>query len=149
MEIQTTRFGRLSIDNDRIITFPRGLLGFPNYMQYALIEAADGAEFFWLQAVDEPQLAFIVTDPNLFFKDYDVPLREENQTELQITDATQGRVLVICNRVGEWLTGNLLGPIVINDQNRLAQQIVLTEKKWTTRQPLIRLGGEMRLAKSA
>src|SRR6188474_1611820 len=107
MEIQTTRFGRLSIDNDRIITFPRGLLGFPNYTQYALIEAADGAEFFWLQAVDEPQLAFIVTDPNLFFKDYDVPLREENQTELHITDATQGRVLVICNRVGEWLTGNL------------------------------------------
>jgi flagellar assembly factor FliW len=149
MEIQTTRFGRLSIDNDSLITFPRGLLGFPNYTQYALIEAADGAEFFWLQAVDEPQLAFIVTDPSLFFKDYDVPLREENQTELHITDATQGRVLVICNRVGEWLTGNLLGPIVINDQNRLAQQIVLTEKKWTTRQPLIRLGTEMRLAKSA
>ena len=149
MDIQTTRFGRLAIEEDRIITFPRGLLGFPNYTQYALIEAADGAEFFWLQAIDEPHLAFIVTDPNLFFKDYDVPLREENQTELQITDATQGRVLVICNRVGEWLTGNLLGPIVINDQNRLAQQIVLTEKKWTTRQPLIRLEGEMRLAKSA
>ncbi len=149
MEIQTTRFGRLSIDEDRVITFQRGLLGFPNYTQYALIEAADGAEFFWLQAIDEPQLAFIVTDPNLFFKDYDVPLREENQSELQITEASQGRVLVICNRVGEWLTGNLLGPIVINDQNRLAQQIVLTEKKWTTRQPLIRLGNEVRLAKSA
>lgn len=149
MEIQTTRFGRLSIDNDSLITFPRGLLGFPNYTQYALIEAAAGAEFFWLQAIDEPQLAFIVTDPSLFFKDYDVPLREENQAELHITDASQGRVLVICNRVGEWLTGNLLGPIVINDQNRLAQQVVLTEKKWTTRQPLIRLGGELRLAKSA
>jgi flagellar assembly factor FliW len=149
MQIQTTRFGELEIDQDRIITFTRGLLGFPNYQQYALVDAAEGGDFFWLQSIDEPQLAFIVTDPNLFFRDYDVPLREESQGDLEISDAADGRVLVICNRVGEWLTGNLLGPIVINKQNRLAEQVVLTEKKWTTRQPLIRLPGEMRLAKSA
>jgi flagellar assembly factor FliW len=149
MQIQTTRFGELVVDDDRIITFTRGLLGFPNYQQYALIDAAEGGDFFWLQSIDEPQLAFIVTDPNLFFREYDVPLREESQSDLQIEDAADGRVLVICNRVGEWLTGNLLGPIVINKSNRLAEQVVLTEKKWTTRQPLIRLPGEMRLAKSA
>jgi flagellar assembly factor FliW len=56
---------------------------------------------------------------------------------------------VICNRVGEWLTGNLLGPIVINNKTKQAQQVVLTEKKWTTRQPLVRLEAELRLAKSA
>jgi flagellar assembly factor FliW len=58
-------------------------------------------------------------------------------------------VFVICNKVGDWLTGNLLGPIVVNAQNRLACQVVLTEKKWTTRQPLIKLQTEVPLAKSA
>ena len=59
------------------------------------------------------------------------------------------QVFVICNKVDEWLTGNLLGPLVVNAQNRLAQQVVLTEKKWTTRQPLMRLEALVPLAKSA
>jgi hypothetical protein len=53
-------------------------------------------------------------------------------------------VLVICNKVDQWLTGNLMGPLVINAANCLGQQVVLTEKKWTTRQPLLRLGPRCR-----
>jgi flagellar assembly factor FliW len=48
-------------------------------------------------------------------------------------------LLVICNRVGEWVTGNLQGPLVINTRTRVGQQVVLTEKKWTCRQPLLKL----------
>ena len=70
-------------------------------------------------------------------------------TDLELTNLEFPQVFVICNKVGEWLTGNLLGPIVVNAQNRLAQQVVLTEKKWTTRQPLLRLQSEVPLAKSA
>ena len=149
MEIETTRFGRISVDEERIITFGRGLLGFPDYTRYALIQTGSENYFFWLQCVDEPNLAFVVTDPTIFFKDFDVPLREETLTDLEMTDVSQAQVFVICNRAGEWLTGNLLGPVVVNGANRLAQQIVLTEKKWTTRQPLLRLGVEAALAKSA
>jgi flagellar assembly factor FliW len=56
---------------------------------------------------------------------------------------------VICNKVEDWLTGNLLGPIIVNAQNRSGQQVVLTDKKWTTRQPLMRLQAQVPLAKSA
>ena len=85
----------------------------------------------------------------MFFKEYSVPVRQETQLELQAPDAQAVQVFVICNKVGDWLTGNLLGPIVVNVQNRLGQQIVLTEKKWTTRQPLLRLETMVPLAKSA
>ena len=65
-----------------------------------------------------------------------------------LAEATQ--VFAICNRVGDWLTGNLLGPIVINLENCHARQIVLTEKKWSTRQPLFKLVTEQpKLRKSA
>ena len=149
MEIDTTRFGRLSVDDERVMTFPRGLLGFPNHTRFALIQTGEENYFFWLQAVDDPNLAFVVTDPSIFFKDYEVPVREETTTDLQLADMSYAQVFVICNKVDEWLTGNLLGPIVVNAQNRLAQQVVLTEKKWTTRQPLLRLSAEVPLAKSA
>jgi flagellar assembly factor FliW len=149
MDIQTTRFGQLSVDDDRVMTFPKGLLGFPQYQRYALIQTSHENYFFWLQCVDEPALAFVVADPTTFFKDYDVGLRQESADEIELADPAALQVFVICNKVGEWLTGNLLGPIVVNAANRIAQQVVLTEKKWTTRQPLLRLGVEQAAAKSA
>ena len=149
MEIETTRFGRLAVEDERVITFPNGLLGFPDHTRFALIQTGEENYFFWLQSVDEPNLAFVVTDPTIFFRDYHVPVRDETRTELHLTDDASLQCFVICNKVGEWLTGNLLGPILVNAQNRLAQQVVLTEKKWTTRQPLMMLQPELALAKSA
>jgi len=149
MEIETSRFGTITVEDDRVMTFPNGLLGFPNHTRFALIQTGTENYFFWLQSVDEANLAFVITDPTIFFKDYEVPVREEWQTELRIADAGLVQVFVICNKVGEWLTGNLLGPLVVNTENKLAQQIVLTDKKWTTRQPLLKLHAEMPLAKSA
>ena len=149
MEIETSRFGTLDVEDERIMTFPNGLLGFPNHTRFALIQSGSENYFFWLQSIDEPNLAFVVTDPALFFKDYEAPLREESLTELRLSDPSFAQVFVICNKVGDWLTGNLLGPLLVNAENRLAQQIVLTDKKWTTRQPLMKLQTEVPLARSA
>jgi flagellar assembly factor FliW len=149
MEIETTRFGRMEVNDQRIIVFPKGLLGFPEHTRFALIQTGEENYFFWLQSLDEPTLAFVVTDPGIFFKDFEFSLKEETQQALQMTDMGFAQVFVICNKVGEWLTGNLQGPLVINAQNRIGEQIVLNDKKWTTRQPLLRLGAEMALAKSA
>ena len=79
MDIETTRFGRLSVEDERIITFPNGLLGFPDHTRFALIQTGEENYFFWLQSVDEPNLAFVVTDPSIVFKDYEVPIKDETQ----------------------------------------------------------------------
>ena len=149
MEIQTSRFGTLVVEDDRVMTFPNGLLGFPNRSRFALIQTGSENYFFWLQSVDDANLAFVVTDPVIFFKDYEVPMREETLGDLEFSDLKFAQVFVICNKIGDWLTGNLLGPIIVNSESRIAQQVVLTEKKWTTRQPLLRLASEEPLAKSA
>jgi len=145
MNIQTTRFGVVTVDPDQVMTFPQGLIGFGEQQpaRFALLRPDEcGHEcghFYWLQSADDPDLAFLVVDPALFFKDYQVCIREETQADLDLADAKDGQLLVICNRAGEWITGNLLGPLVINTKTRLGQQVVLTEKKWTCRQPLVRL----------
>ena len=137
MDISTTRFGSLHVDDDRIINFPKGLLGFEQATRFCLLRPSDEACFFWLQSVDDPSLAFVVTDPNLFYPDYTVPFRQEQMSELKISSTDDAQVFVIVNKVSQTLTGNLQGPLVVNTLERVGEQVVLAEKKWATRMPLI------------
>ncbi len=82
MNVETTRFGVVDVDESRIITFPTGLLGFSSFTRYALLQPDEDAAFFWLQCIDAPELAFVVTDPSLWVRDYQVPIRREQMDEL-------------------------------------------------------------------
>lgn len=138
MQVRTTRFGVIEIPEDRVITFPKGLLGFAAQKRYCLLEPGDDACFFWLQSVDEPNLAFVITDPTFFVPEYAVPIRPEQMAELGLSRVEDAQVFVIVNKVDQDLTGNLQGPLVINTVNRGGEQIVLVEKRWTTRHPLVK-----------
>jgi len=139
MDVRTTRFGVIEIAEDRVITFPRGLLGFPERTRYCLLEPGDDACFFWLQSLDDADLAFVVTDPALFVPDYSVPIRSEQMEELGLGRLEDAQVFVIVNKVQDQLTGNLQGPLVVNTLSREAQQMVIAEKRWTTRHTLVSL----------
>jgi flagellar assembly factor FliW len=149
MDVQTTRFGVVTIAEDRVITFPRGLLGFPEARRFCLLEPGDDACFFWLQSLDEPSLAFVVTDPALFVPDYSVPIRPEQMGEMAMEKLGDAQVFVIVNKVESNLTGNLQGPLVINTINRQGEQMVLAEKRWTTRHPLVQVPQTTSAAASA
>jgi flagellar assembly factor FliW len=139
MEVRTTRFGNVTIAEDRVITFPKGLLGFSAFTRYCLLEPSEDACFFWLQSLDDPNLAFVVTDPSFFVKDYSVPIRPEQMTDLKIGALEDAQVFVIVNKVDQTLTANLQGPLVINTLGRVAEQMVLAEKRWTTRHAILKL----------
>ncbi len=144
MEVQTTRFGVIDIADERIIEFPKGLLGFPSMKQYCLLQPCDDALFFWLQSTEDPALAFVVTDPSLFVSDYSAPIRPEQMEELSLGSLDDAQVFVIVNKVSDSLTGNLQGPLVINTINRVGEQLVLAEKRWTTRHQLMTVGAPAR-----
>ena len=149
MQVKTTRFGVVDIADDKVITFPQGLLGFPDHRRYCLLEPGDEACFFWLQSLDEPALAFVVTDPALFFKDYEVPIRAEQAESLNIDKIEDAQVFVIVNKVGEMLTANLQGPLLIKSLILSGQQLVLADKRWATRHTLMQVGIEEKQAATA
>lgn len=140
MEVRTTRFGIVDIAEDRVIEFPKGLLGFPNHTRYCLLEPGDDACFFWLQSIEEPSLAFVVTDPSLFVTGYTIPIRPEHMAELGLARLEDAQVFCIVNKIENQLTGNLQGPLLINTITRTGEQLVLADKKWTTRHPLLKVG---------
>ncbi|MCC6427924.1 MAG: flagellar assembly protein FliW [Phycisphaerales bacterium] len=139
MEVRTTRFGVIDIAEDRVITFPRGLLGFSEFQRYCLLEPGDDSCFFWLQSVDDAALAFVVTDPAMFVPEFSVPIRPDQMGDLGLNRLEDAQVFVIVNKVEQQLTGNLQGPLVINTLSRVGEQLVLAEKRWTTRHPLVKV----------
>ncbi len=142
MKVNTTRFGLIEVDEERIMVFPEGLLGFPDYTRYALVQTNNEGTFFWMQSVERPDLAFVVCDPLLFIPDYQVPTKPENLEELSIKNMDDVQVLIIANKVDGVVTGNLQGPLVINAANLTGKQLVLSEKKYSTRHPLVRLDNQ-------
>lgn len=149
MIVQTSRFGQLEVDERRLIEFPEGILGFPLQKRYALVQTGEGSGFYWLQAVDTPELAFVVCDPRLFVADYSVPVKLEELQSIGLSDPSRAQVFVIVNKVQELLTGNFQGPVVVNVETRQARQLVLSDKRFSTRHPLMRLPKPMAVSKSA
>ncbi len=139
MIVQTSRFGPLEVDETRLITFERGILGFPDTGVYALVQAGEESGFYWLQAVEREDLAFVICDPRLFVPDYRVPVKAEDLASIGLEDPDRAQVFIIVNKVDDLLTGNLQGPLVVNVQTRQARQLVLSDKRFSTRHPLMRL----------
>ena len=137
MIVNTTRFGEVTIDEQRIITFEKGLLGFPSFKKYVLLQPEADSFFYWLQSLDTPELAFVVTDPRAFVSSYRIPFKKEQMEEMGISSLDEAEVLVIVNKRNTTLTGNLQGPLVINTTRRTGQQLVLSDRRFTTRVPLI------------
>ncbi len=146
MMIQTSRFGGIEVDDQRFLNFPKGLLGFPDDREFALIQTGEDSAFYWMQAVHRPELAFVVCDPRLFVPDYRIAIKSEDLTQIGLGDTGGSQVFVIVNKVDDMLTGNLQGPLVLNVATRVGKQLVLSDKKYSTRHPLMRLPGQQQRA---
>jgi len=127
MKVYTTGFGEIEIKDETIISFPAGILGFPNYTKYALIDVDENSPLKWLQSVEEPSLNFVVTDPNLFRPDYSIDAWKKDLEDIQGTKAEDIIVLVLVTVPTDpsKMTANLKGPILINTSNNLAKQLIV------------------------
>ena len=138
MEIETTRFGTVEVEEDKIITLARGILGFPEAKRFVLIPHRPDSPFHWLQSVDHPHLAFVVIEPGIFFSDYEFEIDDETQALLGVESPHEVTVLVIVtfHQGGKEVTANLLGPVVINTATRVGCQMVLDPNRYPVRFPL-------------
>ncbi len=138
--INTARFGEISVDDERIIHFVEPVLGFQGSTRYVILDHAENSPFKWLQSADEPELAFVVTNPKFFGIDYEFTIADETATQLDLQNADDALVLTIVNipqgDPGK-MTANLLGPIIINQASCKAMQVVLSDGSYTTKTRLI------------
>lgn len=127
MLVVTERFGDLEVPDDRLLSFPQGLPGFPDARRFALVDGRDTGVFYWLQSVDDAALAFLCAVPWAFFPDYALDLSDDEEAALELASADQAMVLSILtvHREEQRITANLLGPVVVNQVTRTGRQVVL------------------------
>ncbi|MDD5789364.1 MAG: flagellar assembly protein FliW [Spirochaetia bacterium] len=139
MQVETKTMGTVTVDENQIVTFPNGLYGFEEYHRYAIIEA-EYQPFYWLQSLDEKNLAFIIVDPFLLVSDYELDIDDRTLCEIGI-DSPGDVILFAIITIpadGSAVTANLQGPVVINRKNSLALQVILSDSKWTTKHNIIK-----------
>jgi len=140
INIQTERFGEVSVDEALVVNFTEPILGFSESSRYVILDHAEDSPFKWLQSVDEPELAFVVTNPRLFGIDFEFVLPDETAAQLGLAQAEDALVLTIVNIPQSdpgRMTANLLGPIIVCQSSRKAMQVVLNDTNYSTKTRLI------------
>lgn len=139
MKFFTTRFGNVEIDDKKIITFRKGILGFPDLHEYAILDSNDKSPLKWLQAIKDPAVAFVITDPLIFIPDYKIDVYRSDIEDIGVEklEDVLNFVIVTVPRNPKKMTANLKGPILINTKNNEAKQLVLDDPKYDLRYRLL------------
>jgi len=143
LRVDTTKFGPITVDEQKIIIMPFGMLGFPDEKRYVIVQHKENSPFFWYQSVDDPSLAFVITSPFFFVPDYSVSLDDAiNQMswdDEKIEEKVELYVVVnIPNGVPNKMTANLIGPLLVNTESFQALQMVVTDSPYSHRFPLLK-----------
>jgi flagellar assembly factor FliW len=136
--IQTTRFGQVQIQEEDILNFPEGILGFNELKGFVLLDDPTDDIFAWLQACDEPAIAFPVLEPELFTESYKINLSKADTEALKLQAAGPYRMFSIITVPEDptKMTANLKAPVVVNVEGRIARQCVLQDNNLAIREPI-------------
>ena len=142
MKIATKRFGTLEVDEDKVLFFPEGIFAFEQYHKYVLLTVKEKTEFYWLQSLEDNDLAFLVVNTALHVPDYVPVVEKEFLNVLETDDISQTECwLIITVPPGKpaEMTANLQGPLLINPKNRKGAQFVSANDKHIVRAPFLEI----------
>lgn len=135
MLVKTKYFGDIDLEEDKIITFEQGIMGFEDFKRYTIlfdIEGENNPSISWLQCLDEQSLALPVVNPFLIKNDYNPvvedeilkPLGEINEQNLVIQLS-----LTVPSDITK-LSVNLKAPFIINSDTRKGCQIIVENQEY-------------------
>ena len=141
MKIQTKNFGEVEIADNKIITFDKGIIGFPELKHFTMLhdeEKGSSAGIRYLQSIEEPSFAMPFMDPLLVTPDYDPEVDDELLTGVGTLTPENILVMVTVTVPSDLtkMTVNLQGPFVINVEERKACQIILEGNQYPVKFPI-------------
>lgn len=140
MKLTTRIFGEVEIDDSKIISFPNGIIGFPDLKKFTLMyDEEKGTDTIkWLQSIDEPTFAMPVMDPLIVCPDYkpevDVSITED-VGDLQNDDLLVLVTVTVPHDLKQ-MTVNLMGPFIINVKDRKAAQTIIDNDDYPVKFPI-------------
>ena len=138
MEISTTRFGTVTINNDKIITFKEGIPGFEDQKKFFFFETVQSKPLVWMQSVTSAHVALPVINPFLIKDNYTLDIRDSEVQEMGIGDEGDIMIWIVAVVPPDItkITANLAAPIIVNVKKALGRQLVTDIKEYEPRYPI-------------
>lgn len=141
MKVNTKVFGEVTIEDNKIIEFTGGIIGFPDLTKFALIhdeEKGVSAGIRWLQSMQEPNFAMPVMDPLAVHPEYNPEVEDELLKDLGEINEENLLVLVTVTVPADVtkMSVNLRGPIIINSDTRKACQVIVDGEGFSVKYPV-------------
>lgn len=140
MRINTKVFGEIEIEDEKIIHFPSGIIGFPELTDFALVhdEEKGIGSIHWMQSVQEPAFAMPVMDPLLVQPDYNPEVDDELLKPIGNLNPEETLVMVTVTVPHDLtkMSVNLKGPIVINAAEKKACQVIVEGESYEVKFPI-------------
>ena len=132
VQIQTSRFGKIEVDETKVIEMKGPILGFGSLNKFAMIVHEEGSPFHWLQSLDDGTIAFIIVDPFLIKPDYEPEIDDQALAMLEVEHAQDVNLKAIITIRSQpvKITANLRAPLVINKHKKLAGQVILEDEQY-------------------
>ncbi|NOQ50679.1 MAG: flagellar assembly protein FliW [Desulfuromonadaceae bacterium] len=132
-----SRFGDIEYDPDNTLLFPEGLIGFENLRNFVVMPNEKEGPLFWIQSIDDPQVAFILTDPTGFYFDYKVVPDGRERQKLGIDEDGECLVVsVVTVPPDRKITLNLAAPILFAPATNRALQVIMEGTNFSSQTPL-------------
>ncbi len=141
MKIKTKHFGEVEFPEEAIIHFPEGIIGYPDYKRFIIIEDKNFEPFKYLQSIDNPSFALPVINPFLIRKDYIIMILSEEHKKIGLKSLSQEEkwialcVVVIEKDIKKSIV-NLKAPIIINTEERKGIQVIQITDDYDVEEPL-------------
>jgi flagellar assembly factor FliW len=144
MKIKTKPFGEIEVSEKQQIDFKNGILGFEDIKTFFLLDAEKDSPFYWLQAKEIPEIAFVIIDPAYVVENYKLDIAKKDLDDLDIKDQSDMLILSIVTiyEKPEDITVNLLGPIIINKNLRRGKQVINQNDEYEIKHPLLSKKGD-------
>lgn len=135
MKIDTKYLGEVVIEQENIIRFEAGLPGFEEEVDFVLLDLEENDTFQILQSMRTSDLAFVVTNPHLYYPEYEFKLEQPVIDALKIESEKSIAILSVLTLKDPFKesTINLQAPIIINNDNKYAKQYILNNDQFNMR----------------
>jgi flagellar assembly factor FliW len=109
-----------------------------------MLDTDAGSPFYWLQALEIPDIAFLVIEPRFVMPDYklDVDPSDLQELELKQDDDLLCLSIVTIYDNPKNITVNLLGPLAINRMKHNGKQLISMNEKYSVKHPIMTGKGE-------
>lgn len=140
VEVVTSRFGKIQVSEERIFFFPRGLIGFEHLKRYARIDSAKGPAVQWLQSLDDPETAFLISEPTTYLSSFELRVWESDASQAQREglDLEKLETLTILHvdRAEQRIYVHVQAPLLLDPDSRKGVQVLTDAENPTVTIPL-------------